>query len=126
MRLKPGMWVLMLNDMRSPKVEYRDPVACSRDPEELVDYVHSQLAESPWRDGKWGKVFRQHSPLEWFNCDGRNVMEMTTMRELQQYRPPPHPDVPSVPELMKMEEKVPVQSMEVVMRKVEEEYREDG
>lgn len=59
---------LVLNDMRSPNVEnigQIGPISTNR--QEIVDFYKENLAEKPWRDGQWGKVFKKDSPLEWFN-----------------------------------------------------------
>jgi hypothetical protein len=59
------MFVLVLNDMRSPKSETLDNVAKGTR-EELIALYRSERVEV-YRDGKWHKVFRKGGPLEWFN-----------------------------------------------------------
>lgn len=58
---------LMLNDMRASNIENIQCVKVSQDKQELIDWYKSQLAESPWSDGRWGKRFKKGSELEWFN-----------------------------------------------------------
>lgn len=67
------MFVLLLNDMRSAKVEMVAPVARSESRDELMAFMSRHTVE-PYRDGRWYKTFRQGSILEWFNtmdCFGR-------------------------------------------------------
>ena len=64
------VYKLILNDMRSAKIEYCDIAAFSTDYGKLVEWYKSQLAPEPWRDGRWGKTFKEGSPLEWFNPAG--------------------------------------------------------
>jgi len=58
---------LMLNDMRSSNIENLHCVKVSRSRQELVDFYNSELAEKPWTDGQWHKIFKQGSILEWCN-----------------------------------------------------------
>lgn len=65
-------FVLVLNDMRSPKIEIVRPAVRADTPEELVAFMERERVE-PYReptgylDGTWYKVFRKGGPLEWFN-----------------------------------------------------------
>lgn len=61
------VYKLILNDMRSPKIEHCEIVAISTDYNKLVEWYKSQLAPKMWRDGRWGKTFVEGAPLEWFN-----------------------------------------------------------
>jgi len=58
---------LMLNDMRESNIENIQCVKVSSNKQELADWYNSQLAESGWEDGRWHKVFKQGSQLEWAN-----------------------------------------------------------
>lgn len=80
-------YVLQANDMRSTNIEITQPVAVSDDKQRLIDYIKDQLHGikpdgeiDGWKDGKWGKVFKAGSPLEWFNMPWgipRNTNEWT-------------------------------------------------
>lgn len=61
------MWLLRLNDMRSPKIEMLRDVALAETREILMDYVLKQRTLEPYTDGEWNKVFQKDGPLEWFN-----------------------------------------------------------
>lgn len=60
------MFVLVLNDMRAPRIEYGDHVAKAATREDLVAYYVSLLV-GPYSDGKYSKYFKKGSPLEWYN-----------------------------------------------------------
>jgi hypothetical protein len=60
------MWVLQLNPMTA-NAERVVPVACAETRQQLEAFMNEQTAPEPYRDGQWGKVFRQGSTLEWFN-----------------------------------------------------------
>lgn len=67
------MWILQLNDMRSPKSEMLTVVASAETKEALEAYVQKEVAEVSYRevdsdyDTTWAKVFKKEGPLEWFN-----------------------------------------------------------
>lgn len=61
------LYVLVLNNMQAPKIEYGEVVAVSLDYDRLVEWYNSQKAPEMWRDGRWGKTFAKGSPLEWYN-----------------------------------------------------------
>ncbi len=58
---------LMLNDMRQPNIENLECVKVSSNKQELVNFYKEHLAEKPYSDGQWRKIFKKNSPLEWFN-----------------------------------------------------------
>jgi hypothetical protein len=60
------MWILVLNDMRSPKIEMMTEVARGSTQESLLRLLESERVES-YSDGPWGKSFRKGGPLEWCN-----------------------------------------------------------
>jgi hypothetical protein len=60
-------YALLLNDMRQPNIENITIVRISDDRQLLVDWYNSQLADKPYQDGRWGKVFKPGSELEWYN-----------------------------------------------------------
>lgn len=62
------IYALLLNDMRQPNIENIQVVRMASTREELEDWYRGQLADQPWRDGRWGKVFKPGSELEWFNA----------------------------------------------------------
>lgn len=60
------MWILQLNDMRSPKIEILTTVCRAETREELEALIARERVEF-YRDGPWGKQFRRGGILEWFN-----------------------------------------------------------
>lgn len=60
------MWVLCLNDMRSPKVENLSPVCGAETAERLLGLLKTESVGS-YKDGQWRKEFRQGGLLEWYN-----------------------------------------------------------
>ena len=60
------MWILFLNDMRMSQIEMSEAVARAESKEVLKAFVEGERVE-PYRDGQWGKCFRQGGPLEWYN-----------------------------------------------------------
>jgi hypothetical protein len=81
------VWILQLNDMRDARVEWMTPVCCADSREELEAFVEREKVE-PYKDGTWGKSFRQGGPLEWFNqpfCADNNIFELRlpTVAELE-------------------------------------------
>lgn len=79
------MWVLLLNDMRSSKIEILEPVYRAETKEALKAFVESQkvpgyktpmerFADGPKGIGSekvihnFSKGFKQGGPLEWFNA----------------------------------------------------------
>lgn len=75
------MWVLRLNDMRSPKSELLQSVAKSESKEELIAFVQAEMVPT-WRDGQWAKSFAKGGPLEWFNLpwdsdSGQHYMQVS-------------------------------------------------
>jgi hypothetical protein len=64
--LRHGMYVLVLNDMRSSNIEHLTPVACAESYAELEALLSRERVE-PYSDGRWGKSFRAGGPLEWRN-----------------------------------------------------------
>lgn len=69
------MWVLYLNDMRSPKIQMLTPVARAETKEQLQAFVKRETVElyredqgPAWPEGAfWGKTFRKGGLLEWCN-----------------------------------------------------------
>jgi len=80
----PGepIFVLLLNDMRAPKVEYVEPVARASSRAALEAFLERERVPH-YRDGRWGKSFRQGGPLEWFNpaYRGDGVVEVMSPEE---------------------------------------------
>lgn len=60
------LYVLVLNDMRSPQIEIGSEVAKATSREELIELIRRETVPS-YNDGQWGKSFRQGGPLEWHN-----------------------------------------------------------
>jgi len=60
------MWILRLNDMRSPKAEMYEVVAKSEDNNKLEQWLQCEKVE-PYQEDNWRKVFRKGGPLEWYN-----------------------------------------------------------
>lgn len=63
-------WILLLNDMRSPKSEFLQPVAQASSREELTNFLMRERVTG-YPDATatniWHKVHRRGGPLEWFN-----------------------------------------------------------
>jgi hypothetical protein len=59
-------WVLLLNDMRSPKIEMVQPVARAETKEALEAWEKS-LRVPPYQDGPWLRTYPPDSALGWFN-----------------------------------------------------------
>jgi hypothetical protein len=70
MKENEPMWILYLNDMRSAKFEYLEPVVRAETKEALKAFLARNEVESyvdeQWGK-KWGKSYRKGGPLEWFN-----------------------------------------------------------
>jgi hypothetical protein len=60
------VWGLVLNPMTA-NAERGNLKAASLTREELVGWVRGELADEPYNDGNWRKVFKANSPLEWYN-----------------------------------------------------------
>lgn len=60
------MWVLALNDMRSPKGETLDHIVKAETKEALVAFLESEKVEI-YYDGPWAKSYRAGGLLEWKN-----------------------------------------------------------
>ena len=60
------MWILQLNDMRSPKIEITTVVCKAETPEELEAFLKREEVGLYQEDG-WGKHYRKDGPLEWYN-----------------------------------------------------------
>lgn len=65
------MWILLLNDMRFPKIEMRQAVARAPTREDLVAWIEREKVEG-YREPRdqhrhWGKSFRKGGLLEWYN-----------------------------------------------------------
>jgi len=56
----------MLNDMRASNIENMSPVCRAESHNALLALIDREKVE-PYRDGRWGKVFRAGGPLEWYN-----------------------------------------------------------
>jgi hypothetical protein len=60
------MFILQLNDIRSPKYETLTPVARADSVQELIQLMELEKVERYFED-PWNKDFRKGSSLEWFN-----------------------------------------------------------
>lgn len=70
------MWILLLNDMRDPKIEILKIIGRADTKEKLEAFIGAEKVE-PYTDPvlsheskttrKWHKVFRRGGPLEWYN-----------------------------------------------------------
>ena len=75
-------FVLALNDMRSSNIE-NTMIACRSNTRESLERLMQQEAvPGGWRDGQWGKTFKQGGILEWFNPPdlyfGQGIHEIDT------------------------------------------------
>lgn len=61
------LYVLIMNDMRDPKIEMCSIVAVSTSLEALQRWEHDQRAPELWRDGRYGKTYSYLTDLEWKN-----------------------------------------------------------
>lgn len=75
MILEDGIYVLFMNDMRSPKFERLVPVCCSKSKVEIISFVESERVEC-YEEFKipelesgpyWAKHHKKGGPLEWYN-----------------------------------------------------------
>lgn len=76
------MWILMLNDMRDPKVEILRPVLKAETKKEIYNFL--MVNAHPWRDGQWQKAFAKDSILEWYNepmYENVNFIDVGTKEE---------------------------------------------
>lgn len=60
------MWILRLNDMRSPKAEILTDVAKAETKEALLAFLAREAVET-YQDGQWFKSYRSGGMLEWYN-----------------------------------------------------------
>lgn len=79
------MWVLLLNDMRYSQIEILDAVAKAETKEELLAFLDGEKVEM-YRDGQWGKTYKQGGALEWRNPpwnfkDGEHFVNVGTREE---------------------------------------------
>lgn len=61
------IYKLVLNDMRSPKIEHTEIAAVATTPRALTEFMEREREPESYSDGTWGKVFRKGGPLEWYN-----------------------------------------------------------
>ena len=61
------MWILRLNDMRSPRIEIMSNAARAESLKDLQALVERETVQPYRGDDGWGKAFRKGGPLEWFN-----------------------------------------------------------
>lgn len=83
--LREDVYVLKLNDMRSPKIEMSETVAWSESKEALEKYLASEQVE-PYEDGRWRKFYKTGGPLEWCNTPysgfGQGVQLFPTLDQM--------------------------------------------
>lgn len=75
-------FVLVLNDMRMSNIE-NSMIACRANTKESLEkLLQSEFVPGGWRDGQWGKSFKQGGVLEWFNPPddffGQGIREIDT------------------------------------------------
>lgn len=80
-------FLLILNDMRSVHIETPTIVVAADREEDLEQFMEDCQADAwPYRDGHWSKVFKQGSPLEWFNppCEhfGHGIVPVAEVKDL--------------------------------------------
>jgi len=72
------MFILMLNDIRSPKIEILQNVCRAKlrsDLDELMIREKTNVYIDEVDGVKWAKTFRKNGPLEWFNApNGRDYI----------------------------------------------------
>lgn len=78
--MQNDLFVMRLNDMRAPKIEYLT-VVCMGTLEECRALIDRESVDW-YSDGNWGKSFRKGGPLEWYN-------PVTEWREQEHFVPLP-------------------------------------
>ncbi len=73
------MWILRLNDMRTPKIEIMQSVVRAETKEEIASFIENETVER-YTDDNWDKSFRKGGILEWFNPPNRfgGIIDMET------------------------------------------------
>lgn len=61
------MWLLNLNDMRSPKIEILKNVARAESINDLKILLERERVPEVYREDGYCKIFRKGGPLEWYN-----------------------------------------------------------
>ena len=80
------MIVVLMNDMRASQIEIINPRFRAETREQANTYLETQLADEPYRDTTWHKVYKRGSPLEWMNApwssdDHRHFQDIGTEDE---------------------------------------------
>lgn len=60
------IWLLSLNDMRSPKIEIMTGVCWAETEQELLDLLEKEAVPT-YQDDRFMKSHRKGGPLEWYN-----------------------------------------------------------
>ncbi|MFW6219745.1 MAG: hypothetical protein ACOC33_02810 [bacterium] len=60
------VYALVLNPVTG-RAEEGNPVAAAYDKQKLIDWYNEQFADEPYKDGKFHKVFKKNSHIEWYN-----------------------------------------------------------
>ena len=63
------MFILQLNDMRSPKVEMVSTIVRAETKEEIEDLIERETVDT-YEDQAYQKFFKKGGPLEWCNEPG--------------------------------------------------------
>lgn len=60
------MWILQLNDMRTPRIEIVMAIYRAETCGPLITFLEKESVPR-YQDGKWSKSYKKDGPLEWFN-----------------------------------------------------------
>lgn len=60
------MWILRLNDMRTPKIETVNAICRAETCGPLIAFLEKESVPR-YQDGKWLKSYKKGGSLEWFN-----------------------------------------------------------
>lgn len=93
------MFILLLNNMKSAKIEYSDEVCWAETREALVEFMRRESV-STYEDEHYGKcfskTFRKGGPLEWYNRPfeslNQGIVEVTVEKMMN------HPKYLGLPE----------------------------
>lgn len=76
------MWILRLNDMRTPNIEIMQTVIRAETKEKIESLMANETIE-PYKDDSWHKIFKKDGILEWFNAPSRfgGIIDMGTEQD---------------------------------------------
>lgn len=92
-----------MNDMRASNIENLQPVCKAPTRQALDDLLTRERVEN-YRDGNWGKNFRQGGPLEWCNPpwahdDHLHFVEVNVEERVRRFREGLERDLSGIPDI---------------------------